>query len=1471
MSLQFETADTSGFTAHQAMPATRPIMSPVPPNYTTSPIVYDSTENAAPPTSLRGLATQQPQAPLSYLSTTNVKYSIEGPIVSEVARDIETQNRGESSAPMDTEINRILARIEQDNRILAELEKSRATVDLPLLPVSSDTPRGEMSIRERNLSLPSKQSVSRQELEQLMAKLEQDNRILAELDKKRNILETLSSKSSSFLAGHLPIMPSPSPSLGSLRDPSASLALQGLTASASSASLHHALVPAGHTLIPTALLQRLAPAEAGLTEEEMLDSIDFIELPGRGRCNIYCARYTYDPLKQSPNENPEAELALNAGDYVIIYGEMDEDGFFNGELLDGRKGLVPSNFVEKLTGEELFEFHATVLYGNRDSDDSSVSFSYAQDMEMTVSDDLLHPDDFHRMNDYVDLEDIEDMDKDNEDNEVVKDDENFERGVPPPQRLILERQMNKSLLIGWVPPDVKPGKIEGYHVYVDGVPKATIKFSERTRALIEGVDSSRPHRISVRSISNTGLHSKDAACTIVVGKDFPLAPTCVKASHITASSALISWLPSNSNFQHVIAVNSVEVKVVKPGCFRHLVTGLSPNTLYRVSVRVKPGKLLYNDEKNPKKLEMLVSNVEFRTLPKGLPDPPVNVQVEQGPQDGTLLVTWMPVITSSVSTSIAPVIGYGVFAAGRQIAEVESPTGDHALIDGSQLLAMNKKCITVKSKSSEGFSSDSQICVVPNELLRSMQKSVILRGRMFDERTPRERRSSSSDSESDTELTELLNHVNRRARAFDPLDSPFSSSKGDVLEELQIEGRSELSDIVEEEEETSMDAGENKSRMLCKVESISEADGMKADEVEKHRTDTQEYQSKPLHTVRRPNQNLLASQVPNQRRQDWKDQSYNSRSMLAEDDNGIMDSRSRREHRNSSGQIVLDPEENLSDKEIYPPSRANIPLIAVKDGHHNYKITKDGTREGDCDPAYSDDEYIPRQPLNQRPSSPERYAPSSSQQRPLRTEPDAHHTSNSRSNRGPQSHYSQQHPHRERSSPRRQPHDSTITRSQPTPSNQIVTGRQRVPPQPDQNRRSSRNNSQAHVSSRSSSQPPPPERGADHSYYSERRSGKSGSNVPPPSSRRMSDYHEPTSGYEDQGNYDSYRSHGDVGDNRVRYFVALFDYDPQTMSPNPDAADEELPFQEGQIIKIYGDKDPDGFYRGESNGRVGLVPGNMVSEVQVDVDLGHYNDNVSRPRSLGHMELDERDNDFQSRRIKKMVAIYDYDPQEISPNVDSEVELSFNTGDIIYVIGDVDEDGFYMGELKGVKGLVPSNFLREVPLDEEDKRPIGSRPKGQGRSYLGRADCQWNGQPERTTNTLKMQRRQWDMEEFPRNHITYAMLNMRELESPQIMHHPPHYGRNGISKEKQHFEDHIYPLEDKECPTHKHFQDPPQLRNIGNRPTYLHLQAGIRNYSSDQRRRSAPDIQIQVDSPLKDSRKGIFSSFKDMFKGPKRN
>ena len=57
------------------------------------------------------------------------------------------------------------------------------------------------------------------------------------------------------------------------------------------------------------------------------------------------------------------DFQVNAGDYILVWGDVDEDGFFDGEMLDGRRGLVPSNFVEKLEGEELFDFHQQVVLG----------------------------------------------------------------------------------------------------------------------------------------------------------------------------------------------------------------------------------------------------------------------------------------------------------------------------------------------------------------------------------------------------------------------------------------------------------------------------------------------------------------------------------------------------------------------------------------------------------------------------------------------------------------------------------------------------------------------------------------------------------------------------------------------------------------------------------------------------------------------------------------------------------------------------------------------------------------------------------------------------------------------------------------------------------------------------------------------------------------------------------------------------
>lgn len=85
----------------------------------------------------------------------------------------------------------------------------------------------------------------------------------------------------------------------------------------------------------------------------------------------------------------------------------------------------------------------------------------------------------------------------------------------------------------------------------------------------------QPHRISVRSVTNTRRTSRDAACTMIIGRDTSnLGPSNVRATNITCSSAVISWLPANSNHQHVVCVNNVEVRTVKPGVYRHTITGI---------------------------------------------------------------------------------------------------------------------------------------------------------------------------------------------------------------------------------------------------------------------------------------------------------------------------------------------------------------------------------------------------------------------------------------------------------------------------------------------------------------------------------------------------------------------------------------------------------------------------------------------------------------------------------------------------------------------------------------------------------------------------------------------------------------------------------------------------------------------------------------------------------------------------------
>lgn len=56
--------------------------------------------------------------------------------------------------------------------------------------------------------------------------------------------------------------------------------------------------------------------------------------------------------------------------------------------------------------------------------------------------------------------------------------------------------------------------------------------------------------------------------------------------------------------------------------------------------------------------------------------------------------------------------------------------------------------------------------------------------------------------------------------------------------------------------------------------------------------------------------------------------------------------------------------------------------------------------------------------------------------------------------------------------------------------------------------------------------------------------------------------------------------------------------------------------------------------------------------------------------------------------------------------INLQVELDFRAGDVIMVYGTMDDDGFYVGEVNGQLGLVPSNFLSTDTAGLQSAEPI---------------------------------------------------------------------------------------------------------------------------------------------------------------------
>ncbi|XP_058278829.1 RIMS-binding protein 2 isoform X2 [Hirundo rustica] len=861
-----------------------------------------------------------------------------------------------------------------------------------------------------------------------------------------------------------------------------------------------------------------------------------------GKVHLCIARYSYNPF-DGPNENPEAELPLTAGKYLYVYGDMDEDGFYEGELLDGQRGLVPSNFVD-----------------------------FVQDNETRLSSALSSEQDqnfINRSGPPLEGELLEISPPSHTEPGVVSNgagtldvniDEIGEDIVPYPRKITLIKQLAKSVIVGWEPPVVPPGwgTVSSYNVLVDKEIRMNIALGSRTKALIEKLNTSTcTYRISIQSITSKG-NSDELQCTLLVGKDVIVAPSNLRVDNITQISAELSWLPTNSNYSHVIFLNEEEFDIVKAASYKYHFFNLKPNMAYKVKVMAKPHQMPWQLPLEQR--EKKEAFVEFSTLPAGPPAPPQDIAVRAGPTPGTIQVCWKPPALSATGTSHgASVTGYGVYAKGQRVAEVMFPAAEGTALELPRLRSLDAREVTVRTLSAQGESVDSSVAAIPSDLLVPPTPHP---------RTAPKSKPLASAGAPETKEEHLGPHL-KRDESWEQTRS-VSPAHGHMLEPPSFHG--------------------------------------------------------PLQGRRSPSPNRILPQpqgtpVPN----------TVAKAMAREAAQRVAES-SRMERRSifserSSAAPYSDEEE---------------------DGYDSPKVKRRGA---------SVDDFLKGSELGKQ----AHYCHG-----------DEYHTESSRGS--------------DLSDILEEDEEELYSEMQLEEG-----GRRRL-------------SLTSHGTLKLLGNPASAGR-PDRVEHAGRRSSH-GSAVPQRSRPILVPSMDGYGGH-DHLSPDIYEeSETDPGteDLCTRIFVALFDYDPLTMSPNPDAAEEELPFKEGQIIKVYGDKDADGFYRGETCARIGLIPCNMVSEIQADDE-----EMMDQLLKQGFLPLNTpiekiergRRGRQQPLTTRRMVALYDYDPRESSPNVDVEAELTFCTGDIITVFGEIDEDGFYYGELNGQKGLVPSNFLEEVPDDVE--------------------------------------------------------------------------------------------------------------------------------------------------------------------------
>lgn len=279
-----------------------------------------------------------------------------------------------------------------------------------------------------------------------------------------------------------------------------------------------------------------------------------------------------------------------------------------GELMDGRRGLVPSNFVERVSDDDLLtSLHSEMADlshssgpelsflsggggGSSSGGQSSGGRSQPRSKEEAAGDELsLSPP----------PEGLGDTPV-----------------VPYPHHLAVLKQLSHSVVLAWEAPPEQVG-LRGYHVCVNGELRQALGPGAPSKAVLENLDlQSGPLHVSVQALTSRGS-SDPLRCCLAVGARAGVVPSQLRVHRLTATSADITWVPSNSNLAHAIYLNGEACPPALPSTYWATFCHLRPGTFYqaRVEAQLPPGGPLEPGWERP---EHRAATLQFTTLPAGM-------------------------------------------------------------------------------------------------------------------------------------------------------------------------------------------------------------------------------------------------------------------------------------------------------------------------------------------------------------------------------------------------------------------------------------------------------------------------------------------------------------------------------------------------------------------------------------------------------------------------------------------------------------------------------------------------------------------------------------------------------------------------------------------------------------------------------------------------------------------------------------